>query len=1188
MGLGRRLTKAQGTCVIWRTTLARRKAGHAAPAPAPAPGATGRSLEEVDGGAEDLEEVESPEALPLTAGEGRQHLHLPVELEPFQAPGALLCESGWASAEPLGPEALRLEEILAREEDFSATRSEEKAPAGEARVTGGREAEEGESEAKASEETPRDKEGDEEEKNAGDAGAGEARGNFSDTAIVRPKTLPKREDRLGNEAATEQEGFPAPDNAGPKDLQEENTLGNENLLEQEGLSDVKNTGHEGENEDVTHTESFPDMENMGCKDLHEEANHIGIGDRVEQEGFPGIENFGPKVIQEEEKDWERGNAIDGESFSAEESSSKHKALHEEEDEMGNGVTGEQEDLSVADNIGAEGLSKEASVLGNEDTPEMVGFSDVGGIECKDLRTEEDAAENEGTEEQEEVFPDMEMTSGSHEAVCLPDIAWAEENILRAEMLDGEQAEENSSRPAELLPTEQKMEKEDDSPEVSPMAEGDAPVGGDWETGTEAIEVEKEEAGGLLETEDTAGHLRTNHLKVDENPPQSSEGQEGRTGTLAAEEQPMAMEGQLASQGQHATHIGQAPACEIQEEPPAPAEMPSSMADERGAKDQSDPGSLQLQRDSSGLEDSLESWGTSPNTTCERDALGKEATLEETLPGHTPFHVDDEQRPAATGACPWPSESEEATKFLPGTTGSAATLEGAPHVLEGGSQSSPQLQESSREGENTGEQSGHPTKAAPSQHIPGSPELPAASKDLEVVPNETSESEDSHPGEASGRREFWGQDPELSVEESDRQPEEETSQPGSDTAGEQKPTTTQTYEGESRTDLAGEAEKGGIVPGDDLLALNNLQRTAHEEEGGSLELSEESITEEVSQVSPLTSVDDLGEIVLEGGDAPASGQRGAAEPKVLTGCQEGLHHTSPPDHTPEEALSETGPSSSKDSPCASAEAAVSVSAEGMKDSDILEIVEQALEFNQELIRAAEERAEAELSALGGGGVPDLPEGQGHVASTPSWETGEPQATGDVAKVSPLSAKDPTETPGPWVTSDTNGLPQEPGLPEIAKVLELNGLSHLPQSHGEEDGSDSDDGGSSVGEFVKKDAVPQGSPREEVQGFAPLQSGSHGPPQGPANDEAKRWAGQDVLLIAEGGSPGNKTEPVALGLKGGLSADLMQAACLKGGKGPEMGALPILPAFEEEALRLESGQHLKFRPEAEEELWSQEDP
>ncbi|XP_020653828.3 nestin [Pogona vitticeps] len=1218
--------------------------------PSPSPtdhhrGAAGGHPEEVDGGVEDLEVV-STEALHLSEDEERRVLWSPsqeneeeeeyddlqaemlgaeflqegrfavdhlsplshtalsvagckellclqVEQEKLQEQDALLRGIDSASPDALGPEAFSAEETIPRDRNSAAGR-EDNALAGEAWATGCRSAEE-EKEETVREESPRDREGPAEENNLGDTD-GRERESVSEVETVGQPALHKEEDNWRNEDTEEPERFPDMDNMEHKDLreennlgmedtveqegfssveivgykivhEEENNLGNEDIMEQKGFSDVENTGQGDiqeieekiENEVITDKEIFLDMENVGCKDINKEENHLGNEDTVEQDGFPDVENIGYQGLQAEENNLEKEDAMDGESFSDGESS-RHKTLHKEEDSARNEDTGEQGGLSVGDNIGD--FQREGEVLGDEETMEKTGH--------QGLQEEEDPLENEGTDKQE-AFSDLEMIR-PHVATCQPDVALQEENILGQENSEQEQTEEEKANHSkDQLPTEQKREEEDITV-VSPVAEGTV-MTGDLNIGIEAAETEEEAAGGRLEIEEMAGHLTTSTLGLEENSPWWSEAQGGcRTETLVATEQQSVTGGKEEAQSLPTTLVEETPVPDSSQEASAPSETHSNATNGLEAKDHSDPDNHPSQSDYFGSEDSLESLDTSPNATSERNTLEKEGKnsqellLEETLPDHTPLHMYDEQMLAVRQL----SERKEVAELPPVTKDSSGSSEDTQHALEEERQSSPLLlQENGQEQERTEEQSSHHSETAPN-----SQELPAASQDLEDTASETSglfqDSKDEHTREVSRRGEESARDSKLLVEESDHQPEAEASQPRSHVEEECK-CTAEIHEEEKSPNCAGEAEKDSILQ-EDLLDPRNPQEGAQEEEGGTLDLSDESIKEdeEASKVSPLTSVADLGEIVLEGDVSPGE-QRSTAQSKVLTDRLGELQQISQQDHTQED-LFETGPSS-KDFPDASTEATVSVSAESMKDSDILEIVEQALEFNQELIKAAEERAEAELSAVGREAT-RLPEEKGHYASLASLERGESQISADVPKAAPLSAKDPAETNHLQVAIDTNGLQQDASFSDFTKAPELNGIGHLPPSLVEY-------GGTSTEEIARKTTVPQEFQREEM-----VQRGIQGPAQTSPKDEAKR-TGEDIFLLPEKDRPDHKG-PEALGAKDSLSVDIMQAACLKGGKDAKMEALPVLPHFEEEeVLCLEPGQHLKFRAEADEALWPPED-
>ncbi|XP_013931096.1 PREDICTED: collagen alpha-1(VII) chain-like, partial [Thamnophis sirtalis] len=297
----------------------------------------------------------------------------------------------------------------------------------------------------------------------------------------------------------------------------------------------------------------------------------------------------------------------------------------------------------------------------------------------------------------------------------------------------------------------------------------------------------------------------------------------------------------------------------------------------------------------------------------------------------------------------------------------------------------------------------------------------------------------------------------------------------------------------------------------------------------------------AKVSPLTSVTDLGEIVLEGD--------GAVESDTLGPCEDECFHvfdaedliqqkfvavedppgTGSPERFPEEVL-------------------VGLPLESKGDPNILEIVEQALEFNQELMKAAEEER---------GGPGKEAQGSPEERSPPAHlDQGPTQVPTEAPEGSPPIPREAH----PSGESQANGLQEEPILDEFPSEL-LNGLGQ-----GKADPPPEDE------DFIKEVTIaPQFCPEDSPTRAETL---SQSPPPVPAGEEGFRSGGTSPEVL----------EKVSLDqelLDEDILDDLRQKTCVKGGKDTNLEPMPFL--FGDEIRR----QPLEFRPEGDLDLQPSED-
>ncbi|XP_066466511.1 nestin [Tiliqua scincoides] len=561
------------------------------------------------------------------------------------------------------------------------------------------------------------------------------------------------------------------------------------------------------------------------------------------------------------------------------------------------------------------------------------------------------------------------------------------------------------------------------------------------------------------------------------------------------------------------------------------------------------GSLPSPSSDSASEDSLESVDTSPNAPRGTDRIerdlerGRQIVLEDTLPDHTPLRMYDGRAAAGEGRSP--SESEEAADLpLLAEDGSALFQD-----TEQGDPRSPQAEESGKEqaagavdgsgGE--GEEGGCGEEPAASQALPGAEEPPVP-RDFELS----------------------GRDGDLPVIGPEMPREEEVEVERSQEPGELPETRGEQEAGS--VDVAGEPEKESVFQAGEL---DLIQGGGWEEKDTPLgccdAVSQEA--EGAPKVSPLTSVADLGEVVLDG----------ELLPEVQKESQEAVFYQEEEEEEGLLPVHESQPISELEScdgatqlreptaeagPDPSPEAALSVLKDGMKDSDILEIVEQALEFNQEVIKAAGQCMEKPVPEEGAHHSPE--EEEVPPAMSPSIE--ESQSFTDPSQASSPRAKDPPEPTQSWTESDANGLPPDPLSADFPAEI-LNGVEELPL------GTAAIEDGLSREEPAKKVSFTQQCLEGEAAELSSLGDPALSPP---TSDEA--------LGSGEGDS-----EEVSIGHEGPeapdadiCSTDLLQPAGVKG-KGAELEVVPLSAHFGEEILCLESRQPLKYGPEDSPELW-----
>uniref|UniRef100_A0A8C6XYX2 PWWP domain-containing protein n=1 Tax=Naja naja TaxID=35670 RepID=A0A8C6XYX2_NAJNA len=365
---------------------------------------------------------------------------------------------------------------------------------------------------------------------------------------------------------------------------------------------------------------------------------------------------------------------------------------------------------------------------------------------------------------------------------------------------------------------------------------------------------------------------------------------------------------------------------------------------------------------------------------------------------------------------------------------------------------------------------------------------------------------------------------------------------------------------------GEVARGPAVPKEDVGAELPLQpgdgfgfpadgldpsytqqeeEEEEEEDRGPLEFSDQEPTDVApAKVSPLTSVTDLGEVVLEG-DSSLSGPKGAVEPDLLEPCEDECFHVLDPEDQIQQKIVAVEDPPGTGFPETFPEDVMGLPLESKRDPNILEIVEQALEFNQELRKAAED----ELGGLGKGAP---------YAPLASLGQEPPPVPTEALEGSPPIPREAHPLGG----SQANGLQEEPSLDEFPSEL-LNGLG---QGQGDPPGDE---------DFIKEVTItPQFCTEDN---FPTAETLSQSPPPVPASEEGFRSGDSSPEVLETVSLDEEPQEP----LDENILDDLRQKACVKGGKDTKLEPLPFLLGDE---IRC---QPLEFQPEGDLDLQPSED-
>ncbi|XP_065713577.1 nestin [Patagioenas fasciata] len=464
--------------------------------------------------------------------------------------------------------------------------------------------------------------------------------------------------------------------------------------------------------------------------------------------------------------------------------------------------------------------------------------------------------------------------------------------------------------------------------------------------------------------------------------------------------------------------------------------------------------------------------------------GRSVELEDTLPDSTPLHLYEGEMFAAATVSQNPPVCEETTKTAPVSEiapESEGWMEGrdkppTPTVLESCEE------EAGREAEGAEEEEGYFIISAPKQEVSSSEEAEIsedfeeitveateANKDELEAPREVSPVPDDKGhledfvGEADEEMEVPPEEPEMpkdededeeddggfaaQLEEGPAPPEAGPGSPGAAgplTGGPDEPAQgdTGTLEGPGHEEgLAAESDEeldGTIEPESDADRAETLPGCSLEQEEDEEEEEEDKPgtahhdtakeAQEASVSPPLDPAEQMSdeqppaEEEAPHGDSPATA--GDKEPPEA--------HPAPPGSVPQQG---GFPEVIEGSPDA-ADLSAKLPADVMKDSDILEIVEQALEYNQELVMGVRAAEGQQWDPSG----TELPGDTGEDSSPASSSQEEP--TVQEATVQEVTADVAPEAEGP--VRAENGLHREASLEDLAEFTEevLNGIAGVP--------------------------------------------------------------------------------------------------------------------------------------------------
>ncbi|XP_026512043.1 nestin [Terrapene carolina triunguis] len=838
---------------------------------------------------------------------------------------------------------------------------------------------------------------------------------------------------------------------------------------------------------------------------------------------------------------------------------------------------------------------EEETLGREDLS-----ADENGLRHENLKQEKDTLEEEVGDLQENGFEQDIMLANE-----------GLENVQKLESLGREEeVEEDHQR---HLPKEKEGEGKEDAEGYSEIGEAadialQEPAWADTMTSTGVTENEREQIKGSWGAEmeeimgdddedDDAGHFIGSEHPMSHNEAE----QEASPGTELMEEDHYSSEREHeAIQSQPAPQLGDSPSHEISDEQTEVLEEPWEKVDVAGEAEGElceEPKRLenidmasQAPGDFSESEDSLGSLeDVSPNASQKMEGMeeeelesGKRIMLEETLPDSTPLRFYEKEVLAEAMSNQPPPVSDDGGDSPPAPESTAVSPDDVGQLESRVAPSSSQEKESNEEDESgpvlartserAEEEGGYFMVSAPSQETPCLEEAEVL-EDFEEIKVETSN--------------LTGEDPEMLLALSEVPRDESLFEAESEEEVEQESNAGKESEGrefppeESKphcSDFTWEPEKEDGFPSK-ASDCGSIAGGAQTESDGTLDAPEPGDVhpEDARKVSPLTSTAELGEILLEG-QLPLS-QKGSPDSSSPLSSEDespnvtqshpgsdpevsgGLHPGQPKDAT---EMNQSGMDHSM-------ETVAKIPADVMKDSDILEIVEQALEFNQELMlgaRLSELHAGDEQQAQGRIDVSDQTQEVGRDGGMS--ETGALQET--VLDSSPQS-KELTTSSHVWTESNANGemngLHGEQILNGISDLQPLTDQNDCAKSRGHEVSSSGD-------EFFGKVTITQELHGEEPEAFPILETMlSQSPLQTPDYEEG-HGAGEEH---SKKGQVSDETDKSKF-------ADIMQSAHMQR-QDLEAQTISVPSPFGDDVFHLGPSQHLKFQLKDDQESWSSED-
>ncbi|XP_067425731.1 nestin [Emydura macquarii macquarii] len=896
---------------------------------------------------------------------------------------------------------------------------------------------------------------------------------------------------------------------------------------------------------------------------------------------------------------------------------------------------ERELLSIKEAIfGDETVSRaEENTLGDE-TMDVAGEGSEGhkeelGVETlgrKDLSADENASRHEILKQEKDTLEE--------EIVGLQENGFEQDVLLGREDLEYVQRQESLGREEEAeedyerrLPKEQEGEGKGDAvgyPETGEAA-GFALQELAWAdslmTSTGVTESECEQIKGSLgvemeeimgDEEEDAGNFIGGEYPV----PHSKAEREASPIPELMEDQYSSKSGPEDIQSQPALQLGVSPSPEIRNEltkaleEPWETQMKVEDAGETGEELCEEPERPEnvtvaskvyphTQGDSSESEDSLESLeDISPNASQKLEGVeeeldsGPRIMLEETLPDTTPLRFYEKEVLAGTTSTQQPPTSGSAGSSAPAPASTALSPEDVGPPESRAQPTSPRMKESSEEGgpgmglarpaESLEEEGSYFMVSAPGQETPSWEEA-SGPEDFEEIQADTSTLTREDPAVPGAQPEV-PRDERLFAAELEEEAEGTVAQESDTGTGsegrafpleESEPHGSDfTWEPEKDDDFPTKDSEGSCSPGG-----------AQTESDGMLDAISPAEPEDAQKDSLLTSVANLGGSVLE--EEPQDNQKGSPDsssplssedeesPNVTQSqpgsdpeFSEGVDPGQPQDAT------EANPSGMD----SSAEMVAKIPADVMKDSDILEIVEQALEFNQELmlgVRLSELHPEDE-QAPGGVEVSDQTQEVGKDGSDSSTALPGVSESGSLQETlmgSSPRAKELTTSSLIWTENSANGE-----LNGLHEEQVLNGISDLPLLTGQNDSAISkrDEVSSSGDEFFGKVTITQEFHGEELEAFPISETMlSQSPLQTPVYDEGHR-AGEEC---AKKGQVSNESDDSKF-------ADIMQSAHMQS-LDIEVQPISVPPPFGDNVIHLGPNQNLKFQLRDDQESWSSED-